>query len=483
MLATSAPLQVAVLAAGKGSRMQSPLAKVLHPLFGKPLVSWVLRAVQPLVPQHVWVITGHQAEAVEAHLATCRHATSLPVACVRQTQQLGTGHAVQQLPPPAWEGAMLVLAGDVPLVTTETLASLWHTWQQAPTPPAVTVLAAYVDDPTGYGRVCLNDAGQPIAIIEEKDATPEQKALTLVNSGVYILHGAQVQPLLAQLTNNNQQAELYLTDIVALAAQAGLVTQLAILPTASDMTGVNTPVQLAECHKLMSQRAIAYAQANGVMVLDPATTWLSDEVTLAGGVQVLPGCMLQGNVQVGAASVIGPYCVLKGNTTVGERCQVMQSLLSDATVGDNGLVGPFAHMHKGASTGDNVKVGNFVEMKNASIGADSFISHLAYVGDATLGHSVNWGAGSITANYNPITGAKQHTHVGDRSAVGSNCVLVAPLALPHDVSVAAGTVVTKPVPPEALVIGRARQTHLEGWVAQQRAKLPTAQPQGGCPVT
>jgi bifunctional UDP-N-acetylglucosamine pyrophosphorylase / glucosamine-1-phosphate N-acetyltransferase len=462
-------LTIVILAAGKGSRLKSDLPKVLHPLYGKPLLGWVINAAKALKPQSLTVVVGHGREKVASYLKTvAQPSCPCPIESVVQDPPLGTGHALMQVPPQSWAtGTLMVLAGDVPLITAETLAQLFqaHQAQQAD----LTVLTAVVTNPTGYGRVLCDAHGCPQTIVEEKDATPDQKRIQTVNTGMFCFKGATIAPLLNHLSNQNAQGEYYLTDLVDLAQAAGLKTASVSLANPAEMTGVNTRAQLAECHEHMRQTTLAHWQDNGVTILDPAQTWISPEATIGPDTTVYPGCVIEGPVTIGRGVTVGPHTVIRGKSTIGDRSWVCQSHLINSHVGEDGLIGPFAHLRDGAAVAHNVKVGNFVELKNATVGPDSFVSHLAYVGDATLGQDVNWGAGSITANYNHLTKVKARTDVADHASVGSNCVLVAPVSVGKQAVVAAGSVITKPVAAGALALARAKQTEIPGWAAQKLA--------------
>lgn len=458
-------LQVIVLAAGKGTRLKSDLPKVLHPLFGKPLLGWVLDAVAALSPQAVHVVVGHGREQVESYLTAYQQKTGLSVTPVVQDPPLGTGHAVMQVPGSVWGGPVLVVAGDVPLICPQTLTQLVEGHQARKA--QLTVLTANLLNPTGYGRVIADAHGRPFLIVEEKDATPEQRAFHTVNTGVFCFEGPAIAPLLSQLSNRNAQAEYYLTDLVELASEADLCTAAVPLKDACEMTGVNTRAQLAECHEHLRRRTLTRLESEGVTILDPAQTWISPEAQLGADTTVYPGCVIEGPVVVGRHVTVGPHTVLRGQTVIGDRSWVCQSHVVNSVVGEDGIVGPFAHMRDGAAVDRNVKVGNFVELKNATVGADSFVSHLAYVGDATLGQDVNWGAGSITANYNHLTKVKARTEVADHASIGSNCVLIAPVSVGEQAMVAAGSVITKPVEAHALAVARAKQTDIPGWVQQK----------------
>lgn len=459
-------LHVVVLAAGKGTRLKSALPKVLMPLFGRPLLGWVLGAAATLRPSSIQVIVGHQREVVQDYLASQPETGPFAVHTLYQDPPLGTGHAVQQVIPQKLTGTVLVLAGDVPLIQPETLQALvtTHAQHQA----ALTLLGARVADPTGYGRLVLDAHGHLLDIVEQADATEQQRAENAVNAGVMALDWERVVPYLQRLQPQNAQQEYYLTDLPKLLAADGHPSAVAWLEDAAEMTGVNTRAQLADCHQWLHRQTVARLQAEGVTVLAPETCWFSPQVQVGPDTVIYPGCTLEGPVTVGKGCVIGPHTTLRGTSSVGDRSQVLQSWLVDSRVGDDNLVGPFAHLRDGSAIDRNIKVGNFVELKNAHVGSDSFVSHLAYVGDATLGRDVNFGAGAITANYNHITKEKHRTEIGDSVSVGANSVLIAPIAVGDGAAVAAGSVVSKPVAAGDLAIARVRQTTLKGWAANKQ---------------
>jgi len=468
--APHSPIDLIVLAAGKGTRLKSETPKVLQPLFDKPLLQRVLETTTTLNINKAYVVVGHQASMVTS--AISQWVLPFNVDTVLQEPQLGTGHAVMQVANhcnTALTGDVLILSGDVPLLQPETLLNLIETHRQQG--HHLTLLAAHLDNPTGYGRVLLNDKGQPTAIVEEKDATASQKAVQLVNAGIYCLHWPTFSPLLSELSNHNAQGEFYLTDLIHLGVKHHLSLGHAILPNAQDMIGVNTRQDLAQVYHHLNQRTMNHWMTEGVTIIDPNQTWIAPEVRLNPNTTLYPGCYLSGPVVVGNHATLGPQTTLQGNTTIGPRSQVSQSVVFDSTVGEDCVVGPFAHLRNQAVIQSQVRIGNFVEVKNSTIDSRTNVSHLSYIGDALLGKEVNIGAGTITANYNPISDTKHQTVIKDGVKVGSNAVLVAPVTINGNASIAAGSVITQDVSANALAITRPRQTEVADWVTQKKQGL------------
>jgi len=442
---------VAVLAAGKGTRMKSDLPKVLHPLAGKPMVERVIRSVQGLAVERLLVVVGHGAAQVQQALA---HLSG--VEFVEQSPLLGTGHAVQQLVPylQDFTGDLLVLNGDVPLLRPHTLAQLVATHEQGQY--GVTLLTALLPDPTGYGRVICDGQFQVSAIIEDRDCTPAQRQNQRVNAGIYCFRWLQLREVLPRLTTANQQQEYYLTDTVQWLKPARAVDILDV----AEILGINDRKQLATATQLLYQRWRDEWMRRGVTMIDPLSITLDDEVELAPDVILEPQTHLRGRTVVGAGSHIGPGCWLE-NSRIGNDVRIMYSVITNSTVQSNCQVGPFAHIREQTEVGAHCRVGNFVEIKKTQVGNDSRVAHLSYLGDAQLGAQVNVGAGTITANFD---GRDKHpTVIGEGSKLGANSVLVAPVTLGAGVTVAAGSVVTEDVPNDALVIARSRQVVKPHW--------------------
>ncbi|APB33520.1 Bifunctional protein glmU [Gloeomargarita lithophora Alchichica-D10] len=442
---------VAILAAGKGTRMKSDVPKVLHPLAGKPMVERVIRSVQGLPVERLLVVVGHGATQVRQALAHVPEAEF-----VEQAPLLGTGHAVQQLIPhlEGFAGDLLVLNGDVPLLRPSTLAQLLTTHKQGQS--GVTLLTALLPDPTGYGRVICDGQLQVSGIIEDRDCTPAQRQNQRVNAGIYCFHWPQLLAVLPQLTTANQQQEYYLTDTVQWLKPARALDILDV----AEILGINDRKQLATATQLLHQRWRDEWMRRGVTMIDPPSITLDDEVELAPDVILEPQTHLRGRTVVGSGSHIGPGCWLE-NSRIGNDVRIMYSVITNSTVQSHCHVGPFAHLREQTQVGAHCRVGNFVEMKQTQVGNESRVAHLSYLGDAQVGAQVNVGAGTITANFD---GRDKHpTVIGDGSKLGANSVLVAPITLGEGVTVAAGSVVTEDVPRDALVIARVRQVVKPHW--------------------
>jgi bifunctional UDP-N-acetylglucosamine pyrophosphorylase / glucosamine-1-phosphate N-acetyltransferase len=467
-----------IMAAGKGTRLKSTLPKVLHPLFGIPLLERVLRCLDVVATQHptmqqAFLLVGHGRDQVLAQTLTQRqHYVVTPVV---QEPQLGTGHAVQQVIPSlpiTAQHQVLVLSGDVPLLRPDSVSALLaeHTKQAND----LTVLVATLDNPTGYGRV-ISKAGQVQAIVEQKDASVDEQAVNTVNTGIYCLNWSSIAPLLGQLNANNAQGELYLTDTIALAIAKGLRVGTVALADADEMLGVNSRADLALCHDILNHRTQQRLMAQGVSIMAPSNTTIAPEVTIGQDTLIYPGCLLQGDVSIGDNSVIGPNSVITGIANpvrIGLGVTIINSVVNaGSTVGDHVSVGPFAHLRGDNRIGNHVRIGNFVEIKSSTIGEASKVPHLGYVGNAIIGRDVNMAAGSITANYDPIRKIKSTTTVHDGAKVGCNAVLVAPVIIGSNACVAAGSVIDNDVPPDSLAIARSRQSTIDGWVEKTKDSL------------
>ena len=444
-------LAVAVLAAGKGTRMKSALPKVLQPLAGATLVERVLASALTLAPERRLLIVGHQAERVEQQLAPLGG-----LEFVLQQPQNGTGHAVQQLIPSlqGFEGELLVLNGDVPLLRSETVEALVQ--QHRASGADVTLLTARLADPTGYGRVFADPDGQVSSIIEHRDCTDVQRSNNLTNAGIYCFNWTALANVLPKLSTDNDQGELYLTDTVAMLPKAMHLE----VTDADEVNGINNRRQLAQCEALLQQRLRHHWMDEGVTFIDPDSCTLSEDCRFGRDVVIEPQTHFRGHCVIGDNCRIGPGSLVE-NASMGANVSVVHSVIREATVGNDVAIGPFAHLRPAADVGDGCRIGNFVEVKKSQIGAGSKVNHLSYIGDASLGENVNVGAGTITANYDGVR--KHRTVIGDGSKTGANSVLVAPLSLGKQVTVAAGSTITKDVSDGALAIGRSRQMNREGW--------------------
>ena len=446
-------LAVAVLAAGKGTRMKSHLPKVLQPLAGATLVERVLASCKGLAPQRQILIVGHQADRVEQSLA---HQPGLEF--VLQQPQNGTGHAVQQLLEPLsdFEGDLLVLNGDVPLLRAETIANLLERHRSSGA--AVTLLTARLADPTGYGRVFADDAAQVSAIVEHRDCSEAQHCNNLINAGIYCFNWRKLAEVLPKLSTNNDQGELYLTDTVAMLSPAMHLE----VADADEINGINDRLQLSQCEAVIQDRLRRHWMAEGVSFVDPASCTLSDGTRFGRDVVVEPQCHFRGDAVIGEGCRIGPGSLID-NSRIGDRVEIVYSVVRDASVASDCAIGPFAQLRPGADLAEGCRVGNFVEIKKSRLAEGCKVNHLSYIGDAELGSGVNVGACTITANYDGVN--KHRTVIGAGSKTGANSVLVAPIELGEGVTVGAGSTLTKNVPAGALALGRAKQLVKENWQA------------------
>lgn len=414
-----------ILAAGKGTRMKSETPKVLHEIFGKTLVGYVLDNVKNITSEN-FVIVGHHADEVENFVKTNYENAKT----VLQTPQLGTGHAVSMVCPMLkdYKGLVLILCGDTPLITEETLKDFieFHKSQNSD----LTVMSTIFENPANYGRIIREPDNTLKCIVEEKDATPEQKAVKEVNAGIYCIDWAKVQPAFSQLTSNNAQGEYYLTDIIEWGKKNCLNVNAYIMKNNEEIFGINSRLHLAEATKIMQKRINEKHMINGVTIVDPDTTYISADT------------------EIGQDTVIFPATYIEGKNKIGKNCKI----------------GPCAHLRGGVEIADNVKIGNFVEVKKSKIASNTNAGHLSYIGDSEVGSNVNIGAGTITANYNPLTKEKSKTVLKDSVKIGSNTVLVAPVTIEEGANIGALSVITKNVPAWALAITRSPMKVLSDWV-------------------
>jgi len=450
-----------VLAAGKGTRMRSSTAKVLHPLLGRPLLAYPLDACRRAGVDRIVAVVGHQADEVRRALG------GEGVEFALQVEQRGTGHAAlcAREALGGFAGTALILCGDVPLIRPETLRRLAATHQDAGA--RITVLTMEPDDPTGYGRLVRDADGWVERIVEEADATEEEKAIREVNTGTYAVELPWLWEALARVGSDNAQGEVYLTDAVALAARDGAAAAVA-LPDPAEALGVNSRVHLAEAGRELRDRINRAWMEAGVTLEDPATAWIEPGVELEPDVILGPGVRLAGATRVAAGTRIDTGCVLV-DTQVGPDCYLKPyCVLTEARLEAGAQVGPFAHLRPGAVVGPQARVGNFVEMKKAVLGRGSKANHLTYLGDATVGEGANIGAGTITCNYDGVN--KHPTEIGDRAFIGSNTSLVAPVRVGDGAVVGAGSTITKDVPAGALGVARGKQRNVEGWSERKPGK-------------
>jgi len=443
---------VAILAAGRGTRMKSHLPKVLHSLAGRSLVERVLESLKSISPTRQMVIVGYQAQEVKSALKE----KALPLEFVEQTEQLGTGHAIQQLIPhlQGFTGDLLVLNGDVPLLRPETLQHLLEVHQQHQN--AATILTAYLPNPQGYGRVFCNGQNIIKEIVEDRDCTDAQKQNRRINAGVYCFRWSELMKVLPHLQANNDQQEYYLTDAVNQIEPVMAVD----VADYQEMLGINDRQQLATAYEILQKRVKAKWMTAGVTLVDPDSITIDDTVELQSDVIIEPQTHLRGNTTIKSGCRIGPGSLIE-NSHIEENVTVLYSVILNSIVRGEAQIGPYTHFRGEVEIGSGCRVGNFVELKKTKLGDRTNVAHLSYLGDATLGEQVNVGAGTITANYDGIN--KHPTKIGDRSKTGANSVLVAPLTIGSDVYIAAGSAVTENVPNDCLVIGRARQVVKPGW--------------------
>jgi bifunctional UDP-N-acetylglucosamine pyrophosphorylase/glucosamine-1-phosphate N-acetyltransferase len=464
-VSSSRPLGVVVLAAGLGTRMRSGRAKVLHELGGRPLLGHVLAALAPLGPARVALVVGHQADAVRR---AAEGGTFPDLRTVVQAEQRGTGHAVL-CAAPAFEGFVgdvVICYGDVPLVRTATLRALVEAHRRRGAD--LTLLTVCFEDPTGYGRILRGTGGEVVGIVEERDAGPDQRAIKEINPGFYAVRSETLFPLLAELRPDNAQGELYLTDLVTLAARAGHRVHAVQAGEPYEVVGINTRAELAVMEARLRSELVERWMAAGVTFEDPATAYVGPEVTIGTDTVIGPNVTLRGRTHVGAGCRLDGTAFL-ADATLGDRVHLRFGCVAEgAEVGADAIVGPFARLRPGTRLAERVHVGNFVETKQAVLGAGTKANHLAYLGDCEVGPDTNVGAGTITCNYDGF--AKHRTTIGARVQIGSDTQLVAPVRVGDDAYVGAGTTVTRDVPAGALVVSRVPQRVVPGWTARRRAR-------------
>lgn len=464
----SPPAAIITLAAGAGTRMKSALPKVLHPICGRSLVMHAMTAAKGTEAPEVVAVVRHQRDRVVEHLA--QHAPDVAIA--DQDDIPGTGRAVQcgLEKVTATQGTIVVTYGDVPLLDAGTLRHL--VTEHTLTGAAVTVLTAQIPDPTGYGRIIRSEDGtEVLGIVEHKDATEAQLAITEVNSGIYAFDAAVLRSALARVTTDNAQGEMYLTDVLAIARADGGSVRAVVTEDAMLVEGANDRVQLAQLGAELNRRILERHMRAGVSIVDPATTWIDADVSIAQDVTILPGVQLRGSTSIGQDAVVGPDSTLT-DTQVGEGAEVTRVHSVGAVIGAQATVGPFSYLRPGTVLGVKGKIGGFVETKNAQIGDGAKVPHLSYVGDAEIGEGSNLGAGTIVANYDGVN--KHRTVVGKHVRVGSDSVLVAPVQIGDGAATGAGTTVRDHVPAGALAVNAVQQRIVEGWTAKRRAGTAAA---------
>ncbi|HEY3880048.1 MAG TPA: bifunctional UDP-N-acetylglucosamine diphosphorylase/glucosamine-1-phosphate N-acetyltransferase GlmU [Trebonia sp.] len=459
-MSETSPAAIVILAAGEGTRMKSRTPKVLHTLSGRSLLGHSLAAAAELSPQRLVVVVGHAREQVGA--AALEDAPQTAV--VIQDQQLGTGHAVRMVIESTGTipGTVVVSYGDMPLLRGETLRQLVE--QHDASGNSVTVLTAR-GDASGYGRIVRDTAGAFLRIVEERDASPSERAIDEYNSGCYAFNGELLADAIKRVTTDNNQQQEYLTDVVDILRRDGHPVGTMVAADAGEIAGVNDRVQLAQVRRALNDRILRDWMRAGVTIVDPASTWIDVTVTIGQDAEIGPQTQLEGATVIGPGAKVGPGCLL-ADTTVGEDAVLLHAVCRQAEIGPRVTVGPFAYLRPGASIAADAHIGTYVELKKAHVGAGAKVPHLTYVGDATIGTGSNIGAGTIFANYDGA--AKHHTEVGENAFVGSNTVLVAPVSVGNGAYTAAGSAITDDVPPGDLGVARGRQHNSDGWVLRNR---------------
>lgn len=445
-----------VLAAGQGTRMKSDLYKVLHPVCGKPMVGHVIDNIQNLGANRIVTIVGHGAEKVEETLGEASE-------YALQTEQLGTAHAVQQAESLLGdlEGTTIVVCGDTPLIRSTTMQALIEHHQQVDA--KATILTAFADDPTGYGRIIRGEQGEVLRNVEHKDATAEEHAVKEINTGTYCFDNQALFAALKKVKNDNAQGEYYLPDVLSILREEGTLVSAYATEDFSETLGVNDRVVLSEAERVMRSRLADMHMRNGVTIISPENTYISADAVIGRDTILQPGTMIEGNTVIGSGCDIGPNSQIS-NSIIGDGTKIHSSVVLESKIGEQTSVGPFAHIRPESNLGNDVRIGNFVEVKKSTFGNGSKAAHLSYIGDATVGSKVNFGCGTVVVNYDGKN--KHQTTVEDEAFIGCNANLVAPVTVGQGAYVAAGSTVTKDVPGEALAIARARQENKEGYVSK-----------------
>lgn len=443
-----------VLAAGQGTRMKSKLYKVLHPILERPMILYVLDALEAVSIDQLITVVGHGAEKVKEVIGSRSE-------FVLQEEQLGTAHAVMQTEHilAEKEGTTLVVCGDTPLITAETFKKLYA--HHEATNAKATILTTKVADPTGYGRIIRNEAGMVERIVEDKDANEEEKLVNEINTGTYCFDNKFLFEALKQVDNNNAQNEYYLPDVIEILQKQGETVSAYVTEDAEETIGINDRLALVEAANIMKHRINKGHLLSGVTIVDPDHTYIGPEVVIEQDAIIYPGTTILGKSYIGENAVIGPNSEII-DSTIGNSSTVRQSTVKNSKIGNNVDVGPYAHIRPESDIGNNVRIGNFVEIKKSKIGNNSKVPHLSYIGDTIMGERVNIGSGTITVNYDG--NSKHQTIIGDDSFIGCNTNLVAPVKVDSGAYIAAGSTITKDVPRDALAIARAKQTNKEGYV-------------------
>ncbi|WP_293768393.1 bifunctional UDP-N-acetylglucosamine diphosphorylase/glucosamine-1-phosphate N-acetyltransferase GlmU [uncultured Corynebacterium sp.] len=471
-MADTTDCAIVVLAAGAGTRMKSAKQKTLHDIGGRTLLGHALHAAAGLQPAHLVAVVGHQRDQVSPAVDAVAAELGRDIAQAVQEEQNGTGHAVQcgLAPIPDFDGTVIVTNGDVPLLRTETIAALFEEHTSAGN--AVTVLSIDLEDPTGYGRIVRDATGAVTAIVEQKDAEPAQLEITEVNSGVFAFDGAVLRDALTKLDSNNAQGELYITDVLEIAREAGHRVGAFVAADPEELGGVNDRVQLAAAGRVLNRRLVEAAMRGGATIVDPETTWLGVDVQVGQDVVIHPNTQLWGRTVIGDNAEIGPDTTLT-DMTVGEGATMIRVHGFDSVIGANANIGPYTYIRPGTVVGEEGKLGGFVESKNAQIGRGTKVPHLTYIGDATVGDYSNIGASSVFVNYDGVN--KHHTTIGSHVRTGSDTMFIAPVTVGDGAYSGAGTVIKDDVPAGALVVSGGKQRNIEGWVAKKRPGTPAAE--------
>ncbi len=461
-------LAIILLAAGKGTRMKSDTVKVLHPVAGLPMLAYPVQTARALQPDKLIVVVGHQRDRVEE---LCGGGDIL---FVHQQEQLGSGQAVAVTEPflQGFSGTVAIMCGDVPLIRVETIRKFLAGHRESTA--ALSVLSVILEDPTGYGRIVRDASGRVQAIVEHRDATPQQKTITEINTGIYCGEAPFLFQVLKKIGRDNDQAEYYLPDIVSLAYREGKKVQAVVTDNFQEVKGINDRVDLSEAERVMRQRILRHHMQDGVTIIDPDSTYIDCGVTIGQDTVIHPNTCIRGTSSIGRNCTIDSNATII-NSTVGNNVHIKSSsVIDESQIQDNAAIGPFAHLRPQTFIAEGGRVGNFVEIKKSRLGKGSKANHLTYIGDTTIGDEVNIGAGTITCNYDGKT--KHPTVIEDRVFVGSNTSLVAPVRVGKGAVIGAGSTITKDVPAGALAVGRAKQTTYENWFSIKRKKQETDKP-------
>ena len=446
-------INAVILAAGEGTRMKSKMPKVLHEVMGRPMVKRVVDIAKDLEAKNICVVTGHMSETVQEALKD--EGVSFAV----QEKQLGTGHAVMQAEEYINENEdVLILYGDTPLIKAETLEKLieYHRSENN----GVSIISAIVEDSAGYGHIIRDKDGNFVKNVEYKDATPEEKLVKEINSGIYCFKGSSLKKALKLITNDNAQGEYYLPDALEIILKSGEKVNAMTIGDVTEFFGVNNRVQLAQANKIMQKRINEKHMLNGVTIIDPTDTYIADDVEIGMDTIIYPGCVLEGKTVIGDDCKIGPDTRLT-DMTLAPNVTIQYTVAMESEIGSGTKVGPFAYIRPNSKIGENIKIGDFVEVKNSVIGNGTKVSHLTYIGDSDVGERINFGCGTVTVNYDGHK--KFRTTIEDDVFIGCNANLVAPVTLKKGSYVAAGSTITKDVPEKSLAVARNRQTNIDGW--------------------